>query len=566
MWRATALIAAIFVGTGVLSVAASDDQQLYHNFTGYTFVGEPGTQAVLSEFEVMVIDAEGRVVATGDRHLKEQYPQAEQHDLMGRTVLPGLVDAHGHLSSLGQNLNEIDLRDASSRTRAVARVANYAQDHQSIDWILGRGWNQENWPDNRFPSRDSLDEVVSDRPVWLIRVDAHAGWANSRALELAGITAETPDPDGGQIIRDDEGEPTGVLIDTAMQMVTEVLPDTTRAERFERLNSAFEHVLELGLTQVHDAGVSATELEVYEQLHNEGNLPLRVNLMISGQDPELPELLAEEPFHSADDRRRVAGVKLYGDGALGSRGARLIDEYSDDEGNYGLLVTPEDRVASLFNDIHTAGYQINYHAIGDYTNQLALDIFADLLATEAEQAEPWQTDPRHRIEHAQIVTLEDIPRFAELDIIPSMQPTHATSDMNMAENRVGSDRIAGAYAWRTFLEQGSLIAAGSDFPVELANPFYGIHAAVTRQNRDNEPVEGWYPEQRLTVAETLRSFTLDAAYAGHMEATTGSLENGKWADFIVVDKDPFAIPAEDLWRINVISTHVAGERVYRQPR
>ena len=343
-----------------------------------------------------------------------------------------------------------------------------------------------------------------------------------------------------------------------MALVRKHVPAPSHEQLMSYQEAAFKRLLSEGITQVHDAGVSASALESY-QAHAEAGSMIRIHAMLSGSDPALEDMLAVGPYRSSNHLLQVRSVKLFGDGALGSRGAALLKPYSDDPENSGLLVTPEAEVSRLFNLVIAHNFQVNYHAIGDYTNRLALDTFEQIF--EMQEAE--KQDLRHRIEHAQIIHVNDIPRFKELGITPSMQPTHATSDMNMAADRLGNSRLAGAYAWRTFLDQGSPIAAGSDFPVELSNPFYGIHAAVTRQNRNNQPVDGWHPNQAMTVAEALRSFTIDAAWAGHFDDMTGSLEPGKFADFIIVDKDPFKIKPSNLWRVKVLQTYIAGKQHYQ---
>lgn len=532
---------------------------LYFNFKGYTLTGLAGEGAQLKRFDGLVV-RDGKVAATGDAETLAQLfagKDLKRVDLQGKTVLPGIIDAHGHMLGLGENLMQVDLREATSEQDAVARVVAFAET-ESGDWIIGRGWNQENWQVRTFPTTASLDEFLSDRPVWLTRVDGHAGWANSKALEMAGISAETVSPDGGEIVRDESGQPTGVLIDNAMALVEQQLPQKDASYHRRALTAAFDHLVSEGITGVHDAGVDATNLAVYQELAAEQAMPVRVYAMLSAMEPALPELLAAGPITTADDRLTVRSVKIYTDGALGSRGAALIEPYHDDPNNRGLLVTQPGAIEDLFELIIPHGFQINIHAIGDRANRIALDKFASAFDTVGGR------NLRHRIEHAQVVHPDDLERFAELNIIASMQPTHATSDKNMAEDRLGKARMRGAYAWQTFLQQGTIVAAGSDFPVELSNPFFGVHAAVTRQDRSNQPEGGWYAHEAMTLEQALRAFTLDAAYASNQEELLGSLEPGKWADFIVLDQDPFAVDSAKLWRADVLATYVAGEAVYQQ--
>ncbi|MDB5756519.1 MAG: amidohydrolase, partial [Massilia sp.] len=418
---------------------------------------------------------------------------------------------------------------------------------------------QEIWKLGRFPTAAELDGAVADRPVWLQRVDGHAGWANSRALKLAGITSATPDPAGGKIMRDANGNATGVLVDAAQNLVNHVLPKQTDAEARTALDRSLAELARVGLTSVHDAGIDTGNDRVYRDYADHGKLTARVYAMIGGTEKDFDQLSAHGPLKTyAHDMYALRAVKLYSDGALGSRGAALIAPYSDEPKSHGLLFRSDAEIRAMMQKAMKKGYQVNVHAIGDAGNHQILEGYQQLVRQTATGG------LRHRMEHAQVVALADIARFKEIGIIPSMQPTHATSDMNMAEQRVGGERIKGAYAWRTFLKQGSRIACGSDFPVESPNPFFGIHAAVTRQDDQGRPAGGWHADQAMTLKEAFRCFTLDAAYAAHQENTLGSLEVGKWADFIVIDQDLFTMPAKDIDKTGVLQTWVAGRQVYQR--
>jgi predicted amidohydrolase YtcJ len=523
------------------------------NIKGYTL----DNAGKLILFSNMVFDS-GKVVDIGGEELNQRYPNATFIDGQNKVLLPGIIDAHGHVMGLGETLLQVDLRQSQSALDAVKMVQVYAKSQQDLVWITGQGWNQVLWPGKAYPTASLLDEYVNDKPVMLSRVDGHASWVNSKALEIADITKDTLDPPGGKIVRDAKGNPTGVLIDNAESLLLKHLPKNSEATLTVKLNAAGRHLLSNGITSVHDAGIGEAVYDYYQKRVAQHSLPVRIYPMIAATSPQLHQLLKNGYVQDQYDWLSVRSVKVYGDGALGSRGAALLQPYSDDPDNSGLLVTREQDLQPLFDLVLGNGFQLNFHAIGDKANRLALDQFADSFKRMSGKS------LRNRIEHAQVINVDDIPRFKTLNIIPAMQPTHATSDMNMAQDRVGADRLKGAYAWQTFLKQGSPVAFGSDFPVELANPFFGLHAAVTRQDRQNSPQGGWIASETVTVKQAFRGFTLDAAYAAHQEQVLGGLTIGKWADFILVDQDIFSIVPQDIWKTQVLETWIAGERRFRK--
>lgn len=535
----------------MLASASAIADTALHNVQGYT-----SSMDGIVEFTVLVFDEDGRVVATGDESLLEHHVDASKIDGDGRVVLPGLIDAHAHVYGYGLLKNNLDLAGTPSVDAAVASIAAYATSKPHTRWILGRGWNQVLWPVKEFPNAGQIDKVVPDRPVWLRRVDGHAGWANSATLKLAGIDSGTPDPVGGKIVRDENGHATGILIDRAMDLIEKHIPQPDKSDIRAAIRSAVDALLAEGMTSVHDAGIDTTNAEVYLSMADDGELGMRIYAMTGGAGDVL-DAIGEPIYAYGNDRLEIASVKLYTDGALGSRGAAMIEPYSDDPENRGLPFWTQSELDAMVRKANGMGFQVGIHAIGDLGNRMALNSF--------ERVQGGKPSPlRNRIEHSQIVTLEDIPRFAELGVVASMQATHATSDKNMAEDRIGPDRILGGYAWRRMLDAGVVLANGSDFPVELSNPFHGLYATVTRQGRDGEPEGGWYADQALTRAEALLSFTLAAAYAARQEDRLGSLEPGKWADFIIIDRDYFTIPASEIDDIVVLETWVGGHQAYQR--
>jgi predicted amidohydrolase YtcJ len=483
-------------------------------------------------------------------------PKTRVVDLGGRTVTPGLIDAHSHLVELGQSLFSVDLIAAPTYEEVVRRVREAASKVPPGTWIYGNGWDQNRWPGKAFPTHEALSAAVPGHPVWLSRVDGHAALVNAKAMQILGIDAATKDPTGGRFLRDAAGHPTGVLVDNALH-VRDRLPAPPPAEVQRWISAAARHCLAFGLTTVTDMGVGQEQIDAYQSLRKAKQLPLRASLFVADNEELLARWMKRGPEIDPEARVNVRGVKMYADGALGSRGAALLEPYSDDPGNLGLLVSTGDHMEDVARRAAAAGFQVAIHAIGDRGSLIALDAMEKALGGPRPEA-------RFRLEHSQIVRVQDLQRMARLGIIASMQPTHATSDMPWAEDRLGPRRLERAYAWRKVLNDGGRLALGSDFPVESADPRLGIYAAVTRQDLQGKPEGGWLPGERLTREEALRGFTLDAAWSLFLEKEVGSLEVGKRADLVVFARDIMAVPAAEIPKVDVDMTLVDGEIVHER--
>lgn len=505
--------------------------------------------------QAMAWSADGRIVAVGsNKAVLAAHPEAQKTDVGGAYVLPGLIDAHGHLLSLGQSLMRADLVGASNKAEVLARLQAFEKKLGQDDWLLGRGWDQNDWPEKVFPTAADLDQAFPNRPVYLTRVDGHAAWANTAAMKLAGRSLDGDwQPQGGEIIRT-KGKATGVLIDGAMGLVSKHVPPASRKVTKQALKQAAAVAVSKGLTGVHDAGVSLSTLQLMADMADEKALPLRVYAMANGDRAALDALCLYGHYQHPSKRLSMRSVKLFADGALGSRGAALLEPYSDAPEKKGLWVTSPERLNEIFAKAKRCNIQVMTHAIGDRANRAVLDGYAKALRDSK--------DHRWRVEHAQVLSPKDIERFAPLGVIASMQPTHATSDMPWAEARLGKERVKHAYAWQSLLNANAKLAFGSDFPVEHVDPLLGLFAAVNRTDLAGSPSGGWQPKQRVSLSFAIRGFTELAAYAGFAEHEVGQLAPNMQADFIVVAQNPWAMDPKKLHQLTINATYVGGERVY----
>jgi predicted amidohydrolase YtcJ len=504
----------------------------------------------------------GRIVAVGTAAEVGRLagPNTKVLDRPGAFAVPGLIDAHGHIASLGSTADEIELRGLASPEAVAAKVRERIEAGPGDAWILGSNWDQSLWPGMAFPTAAVLDAVAPDRPVWLTRVDGHAAWANSEALRRAGIGRDTEAPADGQILRDADGDPTGVFVDGAMGLVARVIPPPTDEQIARRILAAQDACLAVGLTGVHDAGVGPREAEAFRRLDREGTLKLRVYGMATPPAGGEVAFVSTPPIAAKPGRRfEMRAIKLFIDGAMGSRGALMFEPYADDPHNAGLQLIDEDVLRRTTEAALRHGWQVCTHAIGDRGNALVLDAYGAALG-----AVPGAKDARLRVEHAQVVRRADVARFRELGVIASMQPSHAATDKRWADLRLGADsgRVRGAYAWRWFLDEGVRVAFGSDFPVEEPSPFWGLYAAVTRRDAEGRPPGGWHPDQVLTMEEALRGFTAGSAFAAFDEGRLGVLKVGLRADVTVIDRDLFEVPPEEVLGAKVLATIIEGEVAY----
>jgi hypothetical protein len=534
----------IFALAAALVSSSALGQTLISNVNGI----QVGADGKLQHFSDLLIGNDGRVEAV----VSAPHPRFKKYDRVidggGRTLLPGLIDAHGHVTDLGFAALRLNVTGTASLAELQQRLRDYAAAHPDVKWIRGGGWNQELWPDKRFPTAADLDAIVPDRPVVLERVDGHAYVVNSAAMKAAGVTSATPAPHGGEIHD-------GVFVDAAEQLIDKVIPEPTAAENDQALAKAQEILLGYGVTGVGSMSTRLADWDAFRRAGEAGRLNVRLMAYITAAQAAEAKMRPTGWLYA--DRLRAVGVKLFADGALGSRGAWLKQPYADSPGSRGLQFHSDAEMLALADQAASRGFQIATHAIGDAANAQVISVYEQL-------SKKYGKDRRWRIEHFQIVDPADIPRLAPAGIIASMQPTHQTSDRLMAEKRLGPNRLAGAYAWQTVLKSGARLAFGTDFPVESPNPFPGLAAGVSRQDMNGQPPGGWIPSERLTFEQALDAYTRGAAFAGFAEDKIGSFEPGKWADFIIVDRDPTKSDAQALARTEVLETWVAGKKVFNR--
>jgi predicted amidohydrolase YtcJ len=546
MKKLIAAVAALFCAQMALADVLID------NVNGYTI----GADGRLVRFNAIWVGDDGRVRQLYSGRDRRQERTTYRVDGRGRTLVPGLIDAHGHVMGLGFQALQLDLSDTRSLAEAQEKIRAFATANPSPRWIVGRGWNQERWGLGRFPTAADIDAILPGRPVWLVRVDGHAGWANSTAMKEAGITTSSRSPPGGRIEMAGR-QPSGVFIDAAMDLVAAKVPAPLPIMRDEAFARAQEIMLSNGLTAVADMGTSVEDWAVIRRAGDQGRLNIRILSYAGGLEPLLAVAGTAPTPWLYSHRLRMIGVKFYADGALGSRGAWLKRPYTDAPSERGLPFQNDTALKNMMSRAAMDGFQVAVHAIGDAGNDQVLDAIEELAGT-------YSGDRRWRIEHAQIVDPADLPRFARHGIIASMQPVHQTSDWRMAEARMGLDRLGGAYAWASMLQNNVPLAFGSDFPVEDSNPFHGLAVAVSRVDADGQPPGGWLPGQRVRLEQALAGFTRTAAFASFAEDSLGSLQPGRLADFIFIDRDIFQSTPEQIRETRVLETWLGGQKVWER--
>jgi predicted amidohydrolase YtcJ len=503
---------------------------------------------------------EGFIIAVGtNTEIREAYPLAKEVDLGGKHVMPGIIESHGHMLNLGRIKMRIELHGIDDPQEVVQKLKERVAATSPGEWIDGWGWDDGAWKEQMTAISQELSVISKDNPVWFSGLHGYNGWANAKALKLAGITKDTPDPEGGKIYKHPEtGEPTGILANAAQGMVTRLMPPLTLEQREKAFEIAGEELLKNGLTTVHEARTTKNDLDALRSLKDGQRLKVRYYVMLDCTDKDLiGSYLQNGPEIDPDNWLTIRCIKIFQDGSLGTRSALMLEPYSDAPDVLGVTTTSQEEIEKLTIKSLQAGMQVATHAIGDRSNRITLDAYE-----AAIKAVPAAKDHRLRIEHAQVVALEDIPRFKKLDIVTSMQPPHATSDMPWAEDRVGPERIKGAYAWRSFFDAGVRVPLNSDFPGETLNPFYGMYAAETRQTPEGKPEDGWYPEQCLTREEALYAYTVESAYSGFEEHIKGQIAPGMLADFIIISDNILTIPSKALLSLKVEKTYVGGQLVY----